>query len=100
MYIDEHLSEHSQKIVEAYLSKHYRKPKAAQHSRKTKIVQEGLSPWEKNYNQLCALKEKQGHCSVPFKSALYGWVAKQRHVYKKGQLDSWQIKHLNALGFD
>lgn len=57
-------------------------------------------PWQQRFQELQKYKEKQGHCRLPSKSVLHGWVLKQRTVYNNGKLESWKIERLNTLGFD
>src|SRR5262249_41827622 len=58
--------------------------------------------WDKNYAELVAYKEVNGHCNVPYKngaSPLGGWCAHQRMRRKKGDITAEQIAQLEAIGF-
>ena len=59
--------------------------------------------WEERYRQLCAYRQKHGHCFVPVScrenKVLGTWVASQRWIEAKGKLAAAKKKRLDALGF-
>ncbi|MDQ4140524.1 MAG: helicase associated domain-containing protein, partial [Bacteroidota bacterium] len=59
--------------------------------------------WLEKYKQLKAFKEINGHCFVPVNypenKSLGIWVATQRNLEAKGQLEKNKKKKLNQLGF-
>jgi hypothetical protein len=58
------------------------------------------SLWEKNYAELVAYNEINGHCNVPKEEGSFGsWCDTQRQFRRKGKLSSEQIARLDALGF-
>ena len=70
--------------------------------------------WQHKFALLCAFRDKNGHCRVPFNfvvdSDLLGvWVSRQRHYFKKYKdgktgKDAWiteeRIAQLDAIGFE
>ena len=69
--------------------------------------------WESRYKELVKFKELNGHCRVPLKMegkrlkyfkeqrlSFGKWVAKQRTLYKKGELSQERIEKLNAINFN
>lgn len=66
-------------------------------------IRERLVSWEVQYENLCAFKEKYGHCNVPSRypdnPSLGLWVGKQRKAWKKGQLSKDRIQKLEEIGF-
>ena len=64
----------------------------------------GQTEWTKMFTRLRAYQqEHNGSCNVPRgypqDPALGSWVAKQRHVYKKGMLTKERLDQLEAIGF-
>jgi superfamily II DNA or RNA helicase len=61
--------------------------------------------WEEGFSALCAYKQKEGDCLVPYghktedKYALGSWVGSQRNLKQKQGLSPEKIERLEELGF-
>jgi len=59
--------------------------------------------WERNYQLLCKLYEREGHCDVTYSHVEDGtklgrWLASQRQTKKKGSLSTERVSRLDKLG--
>lgn len=61
------------------------------------------SAWEEMFEALCKFQEVTGHCMVPKEypenPKLGSWVAKQRSLFNKDQLQKDRIEKLENIGF-
>ncbi len=74
------------------------------HSIHVHALKELADPWGFNYGQLCAFREKHGHCGVPPSVVgLYRWCSKQRTEFRQvGQETALSPRHtrLKEIGFN
>jgi hypothetical protein len=59
--------------------------------------------WEQRFRELCAFKQRFGHCQVPAvwaeNTPLGAWVRHQRVLHQRGELPAHQRRRLEELGF-
>jgi hypothetical protein len=56
--------------------------------------------WYEKFEELKAYQEQHGHCNVPYKSSLFGWISDQRDLFKKEKLPLQRVQLLDSINFD
>jgi hypothetical protein len=79
------------------------------HRREKALKQEGFEfapwedRWEEAFTKLTAFRRREGHANVPSNwsrdPSLASWVAKQRDLWRKGELQPKRERRLRRLGF-
>lgn len=81
------------------------KPSAFLDGQRCQLCTKLEASWNKQYEVLCDYQKKFGHVDVPKRDEYGGislgfWCQRMRNYYRNGKLSQYQIKKLDAIGFD